>query len=224
VKLTTHHHLVPRSKNAWGHTSTPPIRLYGVVPGREADHSPPSSAEVKECVGPYIYSPNTSLWRGAQLQKAQGQLYFLHSHSLGINVLYKSLIYTLLFFCYVSLIGPLVLFRFSLTYETMNSFRHFCRTPWMGDQPIAMPLPTQNNTTLRNVDIHSYVRQDLNPRSQCSSGSRRTRSRGPALNTGLTLIFTSDIRNIYFPGIINTDTNSYHEQTKMRRLLFLRTQ
>jgi hypothetical protein len=31
VKLTTHLHLVPRSKNAWSHTSTPPIRLHGAV-------------------------------------------------------------------------------------------------------------------------------------------------------------------------------------------------
>jgi len=26
-------------------------------PGREADHSPPSSADVKECVDLYLYSP-----------------------------------------------------------------------------------------------------------------------------------------------------------------------
>jgi hypothetical protein len=31
VKLTTHLHLVPRSKDAWSYTSTPPIRLHGVV-------------------------------------------------------------------------------------------------------------------------------------------------------------------------------------------------
>jgi hypothetical protein len=31
VKLTIHLHLVPRSKNYWSYTSTPPIRLYGVV-------------------------------------------------------------------------------------------------------------------------------------------------------------------------------------------------
>jgi hypothetical protein len=31
VKLTTHLHLVPRSKNEWSYTSTPPIRLNGVV-------------------------------------------------------------------------------------------------------------------------------------------------------------------------------------------------
>jgi hypothetical protein len=45
-------------------------------PGREADHSPPSSSEVKECVELYLHFPNTAPRRGAQL-KAQGQLYFL---------------------------------------------------------------------------------------------------------------------------------------------------
>jgi hypothetical protein len=39
-------------------------------PGREADHSPPSNAQVKECVQLYLHFPNTSAWRGAQL-KAQ---------------------------------------------------------------------------------------------------------------------------------------------------------
>jgi len=34
-------------------------------PGREADHSSPSSAEVKELVELYFYSPNTPSWRGA---------------------------------------------------------------------------------------------------------------------------------------------------------------
>jgi hypothetical protein len=36
--------------------------------GREADHSPPSSAEVKECVKLYLHSPNMSSWRGAYLK------------------------------------------------------------------------------------------------------------------------------------------------------------
>jgi hypothetical protein len=31
VKLNTHLHLVPRSKNAWSYTSTPPIRPHGVL-------------------------------------------------------------------------------------------------------------------------------------------------------------------------------------------------
>jgi hypothetical protein len=49
-------------------------------PGREADHSPPSSAEVKECVDLYLHYPNTPSLRGAQLKKAQGQLY-LHLYN-----------------------------------------------------------------------------------------------------------------------------------------------
>jgi hypothetical protein len=36
-------------------------------PGREADHSSPSSAEVKECVGLYLLSLSTPSWRGAEL-------------------------------------------------------------------------------------------------------------------------------------------------------------
>jgi hypothetical protein len=37
-------------------------------PGREADHSPPSSAEVKECVELYLHLPHTPSWRGSQLK------------------------------------------------------------------------------------------------------------------------------------------------------------
>jgi hypothetical protein len=37
-------------------------------PGREADHSPPRNAEIKECVELYLHSPNTPSWRGAQLK------------------------------------------------------------------------------------------------------------------------------------------------------------
>jgi hypothetical protein len=36
--------------------------------GREADHSPPFSAEVKECVELYLHFSNTPSWRGAQLR------------------------------------------------------------------------------------------------------------------------------------------------------------
>jgi hypothetical protein len=42
--------------------------------GREADHSPPYSAEVKEWVELYLHSPNVPSWRGAPLVGAQGQL------------------------------------------------------------------------------------------------------------------------------------------------------
>jgi hypothetical protein len=34
-------------------------------PGREDDHSPPSSAEVRECAELHLHSPNRFSWRGA---------------------------------------------------------------------------------------------------------------------------------------------------------------
>jgi hypothetical protein len=37
-------------------------------PAREADHSPTSSTEVKECKELYLYSPNIPSWHGAQLK------------------------------------------------------------------------------------------------------------------------------------------------------------
>jgi hypothetical protein len=50
----------------------PPIQWVPVAlslgvkrPVRKADHSHPSSAEVKECVKLYLHSPNTPSWRGA---------------------------------------------------------------------------------------------------------------------------------------------------------------
>jgi hypothetical protein len=35
--------------------------------GYETDHSPPSSADVKECVGLYLHSPIMPSWCGAEL-------------------------------------------------------------------------------------------------------------------------------------------------------------
>jgi len=45
-------------------------------PGREADHSPQSSAEVEGCVEIYLHSPNTPSWPGVQLQKHRNNLTF----------------------------------------------------------------------------------------------------------------------------------------------------
>jgi hypothetical protein len=39
-----------------------------VCPTREADHSPPFSAKVKECVKLYLHSPNPPSWHGASLK------------------------------------------------------------------------------------------------------------------------------------------------------------
>jgi hypothetical protein len=41
-------------------------------PECEANHSPPCSAEVKECVELYLHSPNTPLRCGVQLKKSSG--------------------------------------------------------------------------------------------------------------------------------------------------------
>jgi hypothetical protein len=43
------------------------LSLRAKRPVREADHSPPSSAEIKELVELYFHSPNTPSWRGAWL-------------------------------------------------------------------------------------------------------------------------------------------------------------
>jgi hypothetical protein len=43
------------------------------------------------------------------------------------------------------------------------------RTLWMGDQPVARPLPTQNKTDRINAHRHSFLEWDSNPRSQRSS-------------------------------------------------------
>jgi hypothetical protein len=40
--------------------------------GCEADLSPPSSAEIKECMELYLHSPNTPSCCGAQLKKSTG--------------------------------------------------------------------------------------------------------------------------------------------------------
>jgi hypothetical protein len=37
-------------------------------PGPKVDHSPPSNAEVTECVELYLHTPNTPSWHGAELK------------------------------------------------------------------------------------------------------------------------------------------------------------
>jgi hypothetical protein len=66
--------LFTASRTALGHTQ-PPIQWVPRVlsrgvkrPGRETDHSPPTSAEVKEWVELHLQSPSTPPWRSAQLK------------------------------------------------------------------------------------------------------------------------------------------------------------
>jgi hypothetical protein len=51
-------------------------------PGREADHSPPSSAEAKECVELHLHSPSTPSWRGDQLKHRDSFTFYLTTHLL----------------------------------------------------------------------------------------------------------------------------------------------
>jgi len=59
------------SKTALGPTHPPIQWLPGTLslgvkrPRSDADHSPTSRDEVKECVELYLHSPNTPSWRGA---------------------------------------------------------------------------------------------------------------------------------------------------------------
>jgi hypothetical protein len=49
-------------------------------PGREADHSPPSSAEVKEWVELYLHSPSIPSWRRAQLKHRDNFTFSFYYH------------------------------------------------------------------------------------------------------------------------------------------------
>jgi hypothetical protein len=67
--------LTTMSRSALGSTQPPIQWIQGAFflgvkrPGLEADHSPPSSAEVEEFLELYLHSPNTSTWHGAQFEK-----------------------------------------------------------------------------------------------------------------------------------------------------------
>jgi len=82
-----------------------------------------------------------------------------------------------LLFCMVCTLGPLVCSKSELTSETMNPFKHFGRTPWMGHQFITRPLPTEDSTTWKNANIHPCLKQDLNSWSLLFKHSKTTRLR-----------------------------------------------
>jgi hypothetical protein len=68
LKYFSLHHRVHNGSGA--HPASYPMGTRGSFPGvkrpgSEADHPPPSSAEVKECVELYLHSSNTPSWRGA---------------------------------------------------------------------------------------------------------------------------------------------------------------
>jgi hypothetical protein len=50
--------------------------------GHEADHSPPSSAEVNEWVELCLHSPSTPSWRGAQLKHRDNFTFYLYLYHI----------------------------------------------------------------------------------------------------------------------------------------------
>jgi hypothetical protein len=48
------------------------------------------------------------------------------------------------------------------------------RTPWTSDQPVARPLPTQDNSNRINVDKHPHFEWGSKPRPQYSNGRRQS--------------------------------------------------
>jgi hypothetical protein len=65
-------------------------------PVGEADHSPPSSAEVKEWLELYLHSPDTPSWRGAQLNHRDFTFYLNihHDHLIFSAHVHDNLIST----------------------------------------------------------------------------------------------------------------------------------
>jgi hypothetical protein len=68
--FSLHHHV---QNGSGAHPASYPMGI-GVLslgvkrPGRGDYHSPPPSADVKECVELYLHSPNTLSWHGPQLK------------------------------------------------------------------------------------------------------------------------------------------------------------
>jgi hypothetical protein len=69
--ISLHHHIQNGSGSTQPSSQWVPGALsLGVKQlGSEANHSPPSSAEVKECMELFLHSSNMPSWRGTQLKK-----------------------------------------------------------------------------------------------------------------------------------------------------------
>jgi len=60
--------------------------------------------------------------------------------------------------------------RILTRFTNLIFYIHSSRALWMGDQPIARPVPTQESTTLKDEKKHECLQQDSNPQSQYPSG------------------------------------------------------
>jgi hypothetical protein len=83
--------------------------------GREADHSPPSSAEVKERVEVYLHSPNTPSLRGAQLKQRDSFTFYIIKIVANDNIKLISFNVTMS--------------SFTITFILFNSVNYFSQTP-----------------------------------------------------------------------------------------------
>jgi hypothetical protein len=139
-------------------------------PGSEADHSRPSDAEATNAwryisTPPYVFMASCLAKYRIRLHgTVQVQIYRLSIYRPNIQSNY-SLRY---FFNW--------LLQSLRTLAFLNGFldpQTFGRTPWLGDQSNARPLPTHRTTQHRNTQTHPCPEQDSNLRSQCSSGRRQ---------------------------------------------------
>jgi hypothetical protein len=71
--------------------------------------------------------------------------------------------------CYTfHVLGPVTFSDSELISGTLNRFREFDRTCWTGDQPIARPVPTQDNKTQKFAYIHASSGIRTQDHSRCS--------------------------------------------------------
>jgi hypothetical protein len=89
--------LFTASRKALGPTQPPIQWVPGALslgikwPGREADHSPPSSAVVKAWVELYLHSPNTPSWPGSQLKHRDNFTFTSYLRTANTNLMLRSL-------------------------------------------------------------------------------------------------------------------------------------
>jgi len=78
------------------------------------------------------------------------------------NLLYISVFSTVNFYCSFHGSGALTCYDSELTSENLKPSRYLGRTLWMGDRPIARPLPANDSTTQKNADIRPRLKRDSN--------------------------------------------------------------
>jgi hypothetical protein len=73
----------------------------------------------------------------------------------------------------ISIYGSTALVNLGRVFGFLICTHTVVRTPWTGDQPVARPLPTQDNKQNKCTHTHPCLEWHSNPRSQRSSGVRR---------------------------------------------------